>query len=186
MTKQTADKVLETIQRAQNQTFLPIIGKDKGQVLVRIVEAERPQRILEVGTLVGYSAILMARYLPEGAKIVSIEVDKNSANQARKNISEAQLEEKIELIVGDARCEIKKLQEKFDVLFLDAAKEQYLEYLKLAEPKLKEGAIVVADNVKIFKDDMEDFLEYVRESGRFRSETIDFGQDAVEVSIKLD
>ena len=58
--------------------------------------------------------------------------------------------------------------------------------MKLAEPKLKEGAIVVADNVKIFKDDMGDFLEYVRESGRFRSETIDFGQDAVEVAIKLD
>ena len=186
MTKQTADKVLETIQRAQNQTFLPIIGKDKGQVLVRIVECENPQRILEIGTLVGYSAILMAKHLPEGAKIVSIEVDKKAADAARKNISEAQLEEKIELIVGDARREIKKLKEKFDVLFLDAAKEQYLEYLKLAEPKLKEGAIVVADNVKIFRDDMEDFLEYVRESGRFRSETIDFGQDAVEVSIKLD
>ena len=182
MTKQ-ADEVLENIQKAQKHTFLPIIGKDKGQVLVRIVQSENPQRILEIGTLVGYSAILMAKHLPEGAKIVSIEVDKNSAGQARKNISEAQLEEKIELIVGDARREIKKLKEKFDVLFLDAAKEQYL---KLAEPKLKEGAIVVADNVKIFKDDMADFLEYVRQSGRFRSERIDFGQDAVEVAIKLD
>src|SRR3989344_2390919 len=167
VTKQ-ADEVLENIQKAQKHTFLPIIGKDKGQVLVRIVQSENPQRILEIGTLVGYSAILMAKHLPQGAKIVSIEVDKDSAGQARKNISEAQLEEKI------------------DVLFLDAAKEQYLEYLKLAEPKLKEGAIVVADNVKIFKDDMGDFLEYVRESGRFRSETIDFGQDAVEVAIKLD
>ena len=180
---QQADEVLENIQKAQKHTFLPIIGKDKGQVLVRIVESENPQRILEIGTLVGYSAILMAKHLPKGAKIVSIEVDKNSASQARKNIAEAQLEEKIELIVGDARREIKKLKEKFDVLFLDAAKEQYL---KLAEPKLKEGAIVVADNVKIFKDDMADFLEYVRQSGRFRSERIDFGQDAVEVAIKLD
>jgi len=182
VTKQ-ADEVLENIQKAQRHTFLPIIGKDKGQVLVRIVQSQNPQRILEIGTLVGYSAILMAKHLPQGAKIVSIEVDKDSAGQARKNISEAQLEEKIELIVGDARREIKKLKEKFDVLFLDAAKEQYL---KLAEPKLKEGAIVVADNVKIFKDDMADFLEYVRQSGRFRSERIDFGQDAVEVAIKLD
>ena len=180
---QQADEVLENIQEAQKRTLLPIIGRVKGQVLVRIVESENPQRILEIGTLVGYSAILMAKHLPQGAKIVSIEVDKNSASQARKNIAEAQLEEKIELIVGDARREIKKLKEKFDVLFLDAAKEQYL---KLAEPKLKEGAIVVADNVKIFKDDMADFLEYVRQSGRFRSETIDFGQDAVEVAIKLD
>ena len=180
---QQADEVLENIQEAQKRTLLPIIGRVKGQVLVRIVESENPQRILEIGTLVGYSAILMAKHLPQGAKIVSIEVDKNSASQARKNIAEAQLEEKIELIVGDARREIKKLKEKFDVLFLDAAKEQYL---KLAEPKLKEGAIVVADNVKIFKDDMADFLEYVRQSGRFRSERIDFGQDAVEVAIKLD
>ena len=183
---QQADEVLETIQQAQKHTFLPIIGKDKGQVLVRIVQSENPQRILEIGTLVGYSAILMAKHLPEGAKIVSVEVDKNAAESARENIEEAGLAEKIELVVGDARHEIKKLKEKFDVLFLDAAKEQYLEYLKLAEPKLKEGAIVVADNVKIFKDDMADFLEYVRESGKFRSETIDFGQDAVEVAIKLD
>src|SRR3990167_10526125 len=101
VTKQ-ADEVLENIQKAQKHTFLPIIGKDKGQVLVRIVQSENPQRILEIGTLVGYSAILMAKHLAEGAKIVSIEVDKNSASQARKNIAEAQLEEKIELIVGDA------------------------------------------------------------------------------------
>ena len=184
--KQVADKVIENIQKAQRHTFLPIIGKDKGQVLVRIVQSENPQRILEIGTLVGYSAILMAKHLPEGAKIVSVEVDKDAAESARENIKEAGLTGKIELIVGDARREIKKLKEKFDVLFLDAAKEQYLEYLKLAEPKLKDGAIVVADNVKIFKDDMADFLEYVRQSGRFRSETIDFGQDAVEVSIKKD
>ena len=91
VTKQAADKVIETIQKAQKRTFLPIIGKDKGQVLVRIVEAERPQRILEIGTLVGYSAILMAKHLAEGAKIVSIEVDKNSASQARKNIASGPL-----------------------------------------------------------------------------------------------
>ena len=186
MTKQAADKVLETIQQNQRHTFLPIIGRQKGQVLVRIAEVEKPKRILEIGTLVGYSAILMAKHLPEGAKIVSIEVNKEAADAARENIKAAGFEEKIELIVGDARREIKKLKEKFDVLFLDAAKEQYLEYLKLAEPKLKERAIVVADNVKIFRDDMADFLDYVRESGRFRSETIDFGQDAVEVAIKLD
>lgn len=186
MTRQAADKVIESIQAAQRHTFLPIIGKIKGQVLVRMVQAEKPRRILEIGTLVGYSAILMAKHLAEGAKIISIEVDKEAADQAKNNIKEAGLEDKIELVVGDARREIKKLKEKFDVLFLDAAKEQYLEYLKLAEPKLKEGAIVVADNVKIFRDDMADFLEYVRESGHFRSETIDFGQDAVEVSIKLD
>src|SRR3989344_770573 len=128
------------------------------------MEDENPQRILEIGTLVGYSAILMAKHLSKGAVITTIEIDKQMAGAARKNIKEAGFEEKIELIVGDARREIKKLKGEFDVLFLDAAKEQYLGYLKLAEPFLRKGAIVVADNVKIFKEDMADFLEYVRQS----------------------
>src|SRR3989344_2425739 len=106
---QQADEVLVNIQEAQNRTLLPLIGRVKGQVLGRIDESEKPQRTLEIGTLVGYSAILMAKHLPQGAKIVSIEVDKNSASQARKNIAEAQLEDRIVLIVGDARREIKKL-----------------------------------------------------------------------------
>src|SRR3990167_11286600 len=136
---QQADEVLENIQKAQKHTFLPIIGKDKGQVLVRIVECENPQRILEIGTLVGYSAILMAKHLPEGAKIVSIEVDKKAADAARKNISEAQLEEKIELIVGDARREIKKLKEKFDVLFFRCRQRTVFGVLKTCRAETQRG-----------------------------------------------
>lgn len=68
---------------------------------------------------------------------------------------------------------------------MDAVKEEYLTYLKLAEPKLNPRAAVIADNVKIFADSMADYLGYVRESGLFRNQTFDFGQDAVEVSVKI-
>lgn len=180
-----ADKVIDIIQKCQARTFLPIIGPQKGKVLEQIVKSEKPKRILEIGTLIGYSSILMARHLPKGGEIVTVEIDKESAEAAVTNVNEAYMDKKIKVVVGDATKKIKKIAGKFDVLFLDAAKEQYLKYLKLSEPKLKKGAIVVADNVKIFKNDMADFLDYVRNSDKYRSKTIDFGQDGVEISIKL-
>ena len=180
-----ADRVINLIQTCQARTFLPIIGPVKGKVLERIVKKEKPHRILEIGTLIGYSSILMAKHLDKSGKIYTIEIDKEAAEAAVKNIIEAKLQDKIEVIIGDAIKKIKNITEKFDVLFLDAGKEQYLKYLKLAEPKLKKGAIVVADNVKLFQSDMADYLEYVREGSNYRSRTIDFGQDGVEISIKL-
>jgi len=180
-----ADKVLDQIESLQKDTFFPLIGPEKGQVLARMVAMAKPKLILEIGTLVGYSAILMAKYLPENGRIITCEIDKKSALEASRNVSLAGFSNKIQIIVGDAKKTIKNIKEQIDLLFLDAAKEEYLKYLKLAEPNLKLKGLVVADNVKIFKGNMEDFLDYVRNSGKYKSETFDFGQDAVEVSIKL-
>gem|GEM_PF-2992616 len=73
----------------------------------------------------------------------------------------------------------------FDLLFLDAAKEEYYGYLKAAEPKLSADAVVVADNVGMFRDRMTVFLDYLRQSGRYRSKTYDFGSDAIEVAQRV-
>lgn len=80
---------------------------------------------------------------------------------------------------------IPRLNEVFDMVFLDAEKNEYLEYLKLSEKKLKKGGVVFADNVKLYACSMRDFLGYVRNSGRYRSQFIDVGSDGVELSIKL-
>jgi len=161
-----------------------LVGPKKGNVLVEVVKKKKPKAILEIGTYVGYSAILMAESVGANTKIVTIEVDPENAEIARENIKKAGFKDKVEIKVGDAKELIPSLTETFDFMFIDAAKEDYLDYLKLAEEKLEERVVVVADNVKIFKDDMQDFLAYVRESGKYESTTHDVGSDALEVSIK--
>lgn len=174
--------------------FIPSIGPIKGNIITGIIQKYKPRNILEIGTLYGYSAILMADTL-KGAdgKVVTIEIDKSIADIARKNIADANLLDKIDVIVGNSLDEIPRLNSKFDLLFLDAAKNEYLKYLELAQKNdLKRGTIVVADNVEISKNEMQDYLEYVRNSTIYKSKTIgttvEFTpnvKDAMEVSIKI-
>jgi predicted O-methyltransferase YrrM len=176
--------------------FVPSIGPVKGRIITEIIKKYNPKNILEVGTLYGYSAILMAAadILQADGKVVTIEIDRSVADIARKNIDDAGLSGKINVIVGDALEVIPRLDLKFDLLFLDAAKNEYLTYLKLAEDKaLNKGAVIVADNVEVSKNEMQDYLEYVRSSGGiYKSETIETTleftpnvRDAIEVSIKV-
>lgn len=174
--------------------FIPSIGPIKGNIITGIIQKYKPRNILEIGTLYGYSAILMADTL-KGAdgKVVTIEMDKSIADIARKNIADANLLDKIDVIVGNSLDEIPRLNSKFDLLFLDAAKNEYLKYLELAQKNdLKRGTIVVADNVEISKNEMQDYLEYVRNSTIYKSKTIETTveftpnvKDAMEVSIKI-
>jgi predicted O-methyltransferase YrrM len=181
-TKPGSAGVLERIEQLAAQHDLPIIGPERGKVLIDVVKQHRPSRILEIGTLVGYSSILMAQHLPEDGSITTIELDKGRASLAREHFKEAGLSERISLIVGSALPVIHTLHGPFDLLFLDAAKDEYCRYLKASEPKLSDHAVVVADNVKIFEDQLQDYLDYVRNSGKYESKTLDFGFDAVEVS----
>lgn len=162
-------------------SFLPIIGREKGAVLEKLVQENQPKLILEIGTLIGYSAILMGMHLKKG-RIISLEIDLQAADRARKNIEKAGLSAKVEIITGDAQETIPRLKGMFDMVFLDAAKSVYLPCLKLVEGKLSPEAVIVADNVKMFAQEMQDYLEYVRNSGKYKSKTVDFGFDAVEVS----
>lgn len=184
------DSILKEIEDVRESKSLPIIGPEKGKILDEVVKNYRPNLILEIGTLVGYSAIRMARLLPDNGKIICMEMDKDNAAQARKNIERAGLTKKISIIVGDAKQTIPTLNENFDLVFIDATKEEYLNYLKLVENKLKKGGVVVADNVLMFAEKMKDYLDYVRNTRKYSSsyhEPIfkDDHKDAVEVSVKL-
>jgi len=183
--KNNSERVLHVIEQQSQQIFLPIVGRKKGNFLESLVAKQQPSTILEIGTLVGYSAILMARSLERG-RIISVEISPHSAEIAHKNISEAGFSDKVKILVGDALHIIPRLKETFNLVFIDAAKEEYLAYLKLLEKNnLKKGTIIVADNAKIFADAMRDYLHYVRESGNYKSKFYDFGDDGMEVSIKL-
>jgi predicted O-methyltransferase YrrM len=188
-------KVLMSLVKMAEKEFVPSIGPIKGKIVAKIVKRYKPRNILEIGTLYGYSAILMASMLPSSdGKVVTIEIDKSVAEAANKNIENAGLSDKIEIIIGNALDVIPKLDQRFQLMFLDAAKDEYLGYLKSAEKKcLKKGAVVVADNVKVSKNEMLDYLEYVRYSGLYKSKTIETIleftpniKDAIEVSIKID
>jgi predicted O-methyltransferase YrrM len=189
-----ASQVLRRLEKMADKQFVPSIGPIKGKIITGIIQKYKPRDILEVGTLYGYSAILMADTL-NGAngKVITIEIDKAIADIARKNIADAGLTDKIDVIVGNALDVIPRLNSKFDLLFLDAAKNEYLKYLELAQKRnLKEGSIIVADNVEISKSEMQDYLEHVRNSRGYRSKTIETTveftpnvKDAMEVSIKV-
>jgi len=188
----TPDEVLNEIERVAPAQGLPIIGAKRGELLDEVVREHKPSTILEVGTLVGYSAIRMGRHLEEGQKITCVEMSEGMARVARSNFSRAGLGSLIEVIVGDARDILPKLGGSLDMAFFDAVKEDYLDYLKWIEWRLHKGSVVVADNVKSHAEEVGPYLEYVRKSGKYSSAYRDappnYGSgtgDAVEVSVKL-
>lgn len=186
------EEVMKSIEALAPKQGLPIIGPRRGALLDEAVEEYSPSSILEVGTLVGYSAIRMGRHLKKGQKITCLEVRDDMAAVARSNIEKARLSDRIEVIVGDAKALLPTLTEKYDMVFLDAAKPEYLGYLKACERNLHKGSVIIADNVKSFAAELGDYLDYVRNSGKYRSTYkvapsnygTDMG-DAVEVSVRL-
>ena len=187
-----ADTILREIEAIGKRSFIPSIGPVKGKILAEIVKKTRPKRILEVGALYGYSAILMAKNSPPKAEIISVEKSPEHVRMAMENIRRANMEGRIRVIEGDGRTELERLSGSFDLVFLDAEKTQYLAYLKAVEKNLHKGSVIVADNVGIFKDQMQDYLEYVRKKGPYKSRTLetllefsDSTKDAMEISEKL-
>jgi predicted O-methyltransferase YrrM len=194
--REAVPSLLRDLEQIAKKEHLPSIGPLKGRIISDIVKKYKPASILEIGTLHGYSAILMGNLLPDdGGKLITIEIDRDLANIAIKNIEKAGLSCKIKVICDDAINVIPTLGGyKFDLIFLDAIKTQYLNYLKLLEGKnlLKEESIVVADNVILYESEMKDYLEYVRNSGYYRSQitktTLEFNknvEDALEISFRL-
>ena len=186
-----ADMVLREIEEMGKKSFIPSIGPVKGRILADIVREHKPRLILEVGALYGYSAILIAKNSPAHAQITTVEKDPVNARITQENVARAGLDDMIEVIQGDAIIILPELPGPFDLVFLDAEKTQYLAYLKAIEAKLHQGSVIVADNVGVFRDQMMDYLNYVRTTGRYRSRTVEtlleFSEttkDAMEISEK--
>ena len=180
-----ADEVLRHIELRAHKQFLPIIGPRKGALLAEEIRRAKPCHVLEVGTLIGYSAVLIGRELNADAEILTIEIHGDEAEEAGRNIVEAAIAPKVKIVVGDAKEVIPTLTGYFDFAFIDAEKTEYVAYLKLAEPRLRAGAAVFADNAGIFADQMGEYLDYVRNSGKYRSRYVQVGDDGVEISVKL-
>ena len=122
-------------------------GPVQGKFLQLLCQMLKPQCVLEIGTYTGYAAICIARGLPEGGKLVTIEANREYENTLRHYFDKAQVTEKIELILGDAKAVIPVLNETFDLVFIDADKVSYPTYYNILMEKVRPGGFILADNV---------------------------------------
>ena len=140
-------EILETIEKEALDTYVPIIRKEMQSFLKVLLAIKKPKRILEVGTAVGFSAILMIEYAAEDAHITTIEKYEKRIPIAKENFERAGKEEKITLIEGDAMEVLQSLEGSYDFIFMDAAKGQYIYYLPEVVRLLEKDGVFVTDNV---------------------------------------
>lgn len=129
------------------EEHVPIIMDDTLEVVDKILKELKPKKILEIGTAVGYSAMCFSEYLTDGGKIDTIERDEQRVKEARENIVKVGVEDKINILEGDAVEILPTLNEKYDMIFIDAAKGKYPFFLKEALRMLNEKGIIIADNI---------------------------------------
>ena len=140
-------EMLDRIEKEAIETYVPIIRKEMQTFLKTLLAIKKPARILEVGTAVGFSAILMAEYNPVKCEIVTIENYEKLIPIARENFKRTGKEEQITLLEGDAAEVLKEIKEPFDFIFMDAAKGQYIHFMPEVLRLLKKDGILVSDNV---------------------------------------
>ena len=140
-------EILETIEQEALAADVPIIRREMQSFLEVLLLMKKPMRVLEVGTAVGFSALLMSDYLPEGGHITTIENYEKRIPIARENFRRAGKEDKITLIEGDATEVLAEMEGTFDFIFMDAAKGQNIHYLPNVLRLLSDGGCLVSDNV---------------------------------------
>lgn len=138
-----------------------------------MVESCRAQRGVEIGTATGYGAMLMGLgFERTGGQLITVDIDPKMVAAARENLQKMQLDKVVTVVEGDALQVIPKLEGEFDFAFIDAVKQDYLKYFQGLEPKLKPGALIIADNVIQSAGQMRDFLEYVQNSPNYHTTII--------------
>lgn len=140
-------EILDQIEKEAIAAYVPIIRKEMQSFLKLLLAMQKPMRILEVGTAVGFSAILMAQYAPVDCKIVTIENYEKRIPVAKENFKRAGKDEQITLLEGDAMQILPTLSGEFDMIFMDAAKGQYINFMPDILRLLKSGGVLVSDNV---------------------------------------
>ena len=139
--------MIDSIKQKALEENIPIIMDDTLEVVDKLLTEIKPTRILEIGTAVGYSAICFSKYLQPNGKIDTIERDADRVAEARINISKVGLEDKINIYEGDAVEILPTLNEKYDVVFIDAAKGKYPFFLQQALRMIKPNGVILADNI---------------------------------------
>ena len=194
-------EILEAIESEALSTYVPIIRKEMQSFLKVLLTIQKPMRILEVGTAVGFSALLMSEYAPAGCEITTIENYEKRIPIARNNFKRAGKESQITLLEGDAMEVLPMLDEPNDFIFMDAAKGQYIHYMPEVMRLLKTGGTLVSDNVmqdgniiesrfaverrdRTIHSRMREYLYELKHHEELLTSIIPLG-DGVAVSVKL-
>lgn len=138
---------IDEIKKKALEDHIPIIMDDTLETVGQILQEKKPTRILEIGTAVGYSAIRFSKYLTEQGYIDTIERDEERVKEAKNNIEDLKLQDKIHIFEGDALEILPTLTGPYDVVFIDAAKGKYPIFLTEALRMLEKNGIIIADNV---------------------------------------
>lgn len=193
-------EILEIIEQEALEERVPIIRKEMQSFLKVLLLLKRPMRILEIGAAVGFSAILMSEYSEEGCRIDTIENYEKRIRKAKENIKRAKKEDRICLLEGDAMNILYGLKEPYDMIFVDAAKAQYISYYPEVMRLLKKGGLLISDNVLQDGDIMEsrfaverrertihsrmrEYLYLIKHDKRLETAVVPIG-DGASVSIK--
>lgn len=192
-------KTIEQIKEKALEDHIPIIMDDTLEVVGKILEDKKPDRILEIGTAVGYSAIRFSKYLSDNGYIDTIERDEERISEAKQNIKDLNLEEKKHIYEGDALEVLPTLTGPYDVVFIDAAKGKYPIFLSEALRMLASHGIIVADNVLykgyVMSDynkhkqrtavrGLREFLKELTENENLTTEILEVG-DGLAISKKM-
>lgn len=194
-------ELCDKIEKYAHNTNVPIIRKEMESFLRVMIQMKSPKKILELGTAIGYSAILMAKSMPENCTVTTIENYDKRIPIALENIEKAGWKEKIRLIEGDALKVLKELDEPFDFVFMDAAKAQYLSYLEEILRLIPKGGILIADNVlqdgelieskyvidrrnRTIHSRMREYLYQIKNMEELETSIIPIG-DGITLSVKL-
>ena len=138
---------LEELEKYSRETNVPIIRPQMQSLLKFLLAWGKPREILEVGTAIGFSALLMSEYAPQGCHITTIEKYEKRIPLARENFKKAGKEENITLLEGDATEILAELKGEFDMIFMDAAKGQYINFMPDILRLLAPGGLLVSDNI---------------------------------------
>ena len=193
--KNNPKSILQTIDNfvLESGQFLMNVGPEKGEILRDHLVKSKPNNVIELGTFIGYSAVLISSTIGEKSKLTSIDSDSHSIEIAKELINFAGLDDKVNFMHGNAEEIIPELNFNADFVFIDHAKKKYLSDLKLLEREeiIIKNCTVFADNVGIFKDEMVEYFDHVRNSGKYQSQNFSSKleyrnniYDAVEISIK--
>lgn len=167
---------LEQLERESIKRGIPIIGSEKAKVLEFFVELLRPKKILEIGTANGYSGIILGR---KGAKLTTLELNPLIAKEAKKNFKKFKIKAKV--ILGDALETIKKVNDEFDLIFLDFYKKGYIKILPDLLKRLKHKGLLIADNIT-FKE-CQNYKEKILNHPRITTIIIKV-KDGLSISVK--
>ena len=194
------DGFLYEMERYAGENTVPIIQKEVRCFLGTLLRLIKPKSIVELGTAIGYSSVFMSGYLPEDGKIITFEREKDYYTLAKENIKKSGKENMIEIVFGDAYENVKKLNGKYDVIFMDANKSMYRYYFDTLFPLLNKGGVIICDNIlykgMISNDDLaprkqntiitniREFLTFISNDPRLETSIIPIG-DGVSVSVKL-